>query len=213
MSTRMLLTMLLGVIVLLAIGCAGSDEPSDDAADETASVGGTDATDDAVGADPDPEETGPGDVDPTEEGAAAAGGADGDWCALLPTDEVEGLFDGQLELEDPRSVEAGGCRWPVVGAEGEGLMAVATTPGTFEALAGYEDQSGVETERLDLGEEALLLNGADLVVRRDGGGEIRVALQAFFLSEDMGGEGIEAPDAAVARQGIIELATLVLERT
>jgi hypothetical protein len=183
MSTRMLLTALLGAVLLLAIGCGGPDEPVD---------GTTDATEDA---------------------AEAAGGSTEDWCALLPTDEVEGLFDGQLELEEPRAVEAGGCRWAVVGAEGEGLMATATTPGTFEALAGYEDQSGVETERLDLGEEALLLNGADLVVRRDGGGEIRVALQAFFLSEEMGGEGVEAPAAEVARQAIIDLATLVLERS
>jgi hypothetical protein len=210
MSTRMLLTVLLGAVLLLAVGCGGADEPADDPAAGTGSAGDPDATDGDGGADPDPEQTAD---DGATEAGAAAGGSDGDWCALLPTDDVEGLFDGQLELEEPRSVQAGGCTWPVVGAEGEGLMTVNTTAGTFEALAAYEDQSGVETERLDLGVEALLLNGADLVVRRDGGGEVRVALQAIFLTAEMGGEGAEAPDPAVSRQALIDLAALVLERT
>jgi hypothetical protein len=211
MSTRMLLTVLLGAVLLLAVGCGGADEPADDTATETGSAGDPDATDGDGGADPDPEQA--EDANVTEAGAAAASGSDGDWCALLATDDVEGLFDGQLELEEPRTVQAGGCTWPVVGAEGEGLMTVDTTPGTFEALAAYEDQSNVETERLDLGVEALLLNGADLVVRRDGGGEVRVALQAIFLSTEMGGEGAEAPDPEVTRQALIDLAALVLERT
>lgn len=209
MSTRMRVTLLLGTVVVLALGCGGADEPTDDATDRTASAGGTDDADAAADADVEQ----PGDDDASEEDDGATDGSEGGWCALLPTDDIEGLFDGQLELEEPRSAASGGCSWPVVGAEGEGLMAVATTPGTFEALAGYEDQSGVETERLDLGEEALLLNGADLVVRRDGGGELRVALQAFFFSEELGGEGAVAPDPEVTRQGLIDLAELVLERT
>lgn len=206
MSFRMRSSMLLAAVVVLTIGCAGSNDlPAEDGDDATA----TEATAD----DPaeDTEEAAADGAVTTDEGPAGDGEA-GDWCARFPTDEVEALFEGQLELDEPRSLASGGCTWPVAGAEGEGLMVANTSVGTFEALAGYEDGGGVETERLELGDEALLLNGADLAIRR-GGEELRIALQAIFFSEEMGGDGAEAPDPAVTRQGLIDLAALVLERT
>lgn len=209
MSIRML-SLLLAAVALLVVACAGSNELPGDGATDPA---GAEDTDPAEDADADSTEAAGDDADAAgDEDAAAGGGSDGDWCALLPTDEVETLFAGQLELGEPRPLQTGGCTWPVVGAEGEGLMVANTTVGTFEALAGYEDGGGVETERLELGDEALLLNGADLAIRRDGE-ELRIALQAIFFSEEMGGEGAVAPDADVVRQGLIDLATLVLERT
>jgi hypothetical protein len=206
MSFRMRSSMLLAAIVVLAVGCGGSNElPAAD--------GGAAATTEATAGDPEAvtEEATEAGAAAIEEDAADGGGAD-DWCALLPTDEVEALFDGQLELDEPRSLQTGGCTWPVVGAEGEGLMVANTSVGTFEALAAYEDGGGVDTERLELGDEALLLNGADLAIRR-GGEELRIALQAIFFSEEMGGDSAAAPDPDVARQGLIDLAALVLERT
>jgi hypothetical protein len=213
MSIRMHLA-LLGAVVFVVAGCAGSDagpEGANDAGDvaDDADAGATEAADTTEAAAADAEDL---DGGATDESTAQASGSEGDWCNALPTDEVQALFDDQLELGEPRSVESGGCVWPVVGAEGEGLMVTATTAGTFEALAAYEDGGGVETERLELGEEALLLNGADLVIRRDGG-ELRLALQAIFFSEEMGGDGAEAPDPEVTRQGLIDLAALALERT
>jgi hypothetical protein len=205
MSFRMRSSMVLATIAVLTIGCGGADDLADEGADAVATeeaTGEPDAVTDAT----------------TDEAAGSTAGeaVDGEatdgWCALLPTAEVEALFADQVELGDPRSLQAGGCTWPVVGAEGEGLMVAATTVGTFEALAAYEDGGGVETERLELGDEALLLNGADLAIRR-GGEELRLALQAIYLSEEMGGEGAEAPDPEVVRQGLIDLATVVLERT
>jgi hypothetical protein len=213
MSIRMLLMALLGAAVVMAAGCAGSDagpEAANDAGDVAGDVDESAAeAADSTGAAADAEDL---DGGATDESTAEASGSEGGWCTALPTDEVQALFDDQLELGEPRSVESGGCVWPVVGAEGEGLMVTATTAGTFEALAAYEDGGGVETERLELGQEALLLNGADLVIRRDGG-ELRLALQAIFFSEEMGGEGAEAPDPEVTRQGLIDLAALALERT
>jgi hypothetical protein len=215
MSIRILFATVLGAIAILAVGCGGTNtdledggatSAADDAEDTIEAATDTEAAADSGAADDS------GAVDATEQSAADTGGSSDGWCAALPTDEVQALFDEQLELGEPRTVESGGCIWPVVGAEGEGLMVTATTAGTFEALAGYEEGGGVETERLELGDEALLLNGADLVIRREGG-ELRLALQALFFSEEMGGEGAVAPDPEVTRQGLIDLAELALERT
>jgi hypothetical protein len=207
MSFRMRLPLLLAAIAVLAIGCGGTDDPPTEGSDDTVATEEVADAQDVVDEEPTDETVGT-----TEEEAAVDGGASDDWCALLPTVEVEAFFAEQLELGEPRTLQTGGCTWPVVGAEGEGLMVANTSVGTFEALAAYEDGGGVETERLELGDEALLLNGADLAIRR-GGEELRLALQAIFLSEEMGGEGAEAPDPDVVRQGLIDLAAMVLERT
>jgi hypothetical protein len=162
-----------------AAGCGGDDDSTsgDDQASEASTAGTTPsaATDADTGSD-----------------EASAEGL----CVAVTSVDLTAAFGGELEFGEAKD-SAGGetCIVPIVGAEGEGLIVKVTTAENYAQLALYEDQ-GVPFRQIEgLGEEAFILNDADLnVLLADG-----TAVQAFFVSGS-------PPDPSTIEPGLVAVA-------
>lgn len=119
--------------------------------------------------------------------------------------DLSAAFGGALQFGEVREYPSGeGCSATVDGAEGEGLLVQRTIAGNYEAKAAYEDQ-GLPFARLDgLGQEAFIVNEADLNVLIDADTALSVGISAFFFGDT------EPPDAPTLEAGLVAVARAVL---
>lgn len=127
-------------------------------------------------------------------------------CDLLGSVDLSAAFGGAIQFGEPSGIaDRDACTVPVVGAEGEGLIVQITIAENYEAKAQYEDQ-GLPFERLDgLGQEAFIVNDADLNVLLNDTESLSVGLSAIYVGET-------APPAAdVVKAGLIDVATALVD--
>ncbi|MEZ5116150.1 MAG: hypothetical protein R2737_07770 [Candidatus Nanopelagicales bacterium] len=137
-------------------------------------------------------------------GSTGDGGADA-VCAAVESVDLSAAFGGTLTFGAPQDVTGTGrgCVAAVEGSEGEGLIATVTTGDYYREKAKYEKQD-VPFEWIDgLGEEAFLVNEADLNVLLADDSAVNVAISAFFTSGS-------PPDPAVLRAGLVTVADAVV---
>ena len=125
-------------------------------------------------------------------------------CVAVTSVDLTAAFNGELQFGEASDVTGRElCLVPIVGAEGEGLVATVTIAENYELKAGYEDQ-GLPFEQIDgLGEEAFIVNDADLNVLLADGEALAIGLSAVWLSGS-------PPDAAVIEAGLIEVAEAII---
>lgn len=172
-----------------------------------ASCGG-DSSDDADGATAVTDAPASGGTDSGSNPGSGGGEASdtGRICDLLGSIELSAAFVGAIQFGEPSgSVGRDVCTVPVVGAEGEGLIVQITIAENYEAKALYEEQ-GLPFERLDgLGQEAFIVNDADLNVLLNDTESLSVGLSAFYVGETA------APAPDVIRAGLIDIATALVD--
>jgi hypothetical protein len=172
-----------------------------------ASCGG-DSSDDTDGAAPatDAPASGGSGSDNTSSSSGGETSDKGRICDLIASVDLSAAFGGAIQFGETRgSTMVDSCTVPVVGAEGEGLIVQITIAENYEAKALYEDQ-GLPFERLDgLGQEAFIVNDADLNVLLNDTESLMVGLSAIYVGET-------APPAAdVVRAGLIDITTTLVE--
>lgn len=132
-------------------------------------------------------------------------------CALLEPAEIEALFPMELKLGEPKIV--GRADNPLHACEiqlgiGEvGQLAFGTTSeGNYNEYAKYLNQSSTPSRMIEgLGEEAFLLNNAQLLVRREDGQFLNVSVMLITMGE----LPLSQEDMADA---VVALGTMVNER-
>lgn len=136
---------------------------------------------------------------------AASGSSDDGPCRSLADVDLSAAFGGALEFDDIDEFATGtGCSAAVIGAEGEGLLVQLTIPENYAAKALYEEQDIPFSTIAGLGEEAFIVNDADLNVLIDADTALSVGLSAFFMGD------VELPDPAVIEAGLVTIAAAVL---
>jgi len=170
-------------LLFAAVGCGGDDD----------SGGGGDQTTQESTAD----DEASGEASSSDSGEASDEGV----CAAVQSVDLNAAFDGQLEFGEANGSTT--CFVPIVGTEGEGLVIKVTTAENYELKALYEDE-GLPFEKLDsLGDEAFILNDADLNVLLADGTSVAVGVSAFWVTGS-------PPDPAVVKAGLIEIAEAVV---
>ena len=132
-------------------------------------------------------------------------------CALIEPSEIEAAFPMDLKLGKPRAV--GRTDTPIHACQVElgigevGQLSFGTTnEGTYNEYAKYLEQSSTPSRRIDgLGEEAFLLNNAQLLVRRTDGRFLNISVMLIT----MGGPPLSQEDMAEA---VVQLGTMMNER-
>jgi hypothetical protein len=176
-------------LMFAAAGCGGDDDSS----------GGDDQTTEESTADSTSSEASDTETDTGSDEASAEG-----LCVAVTSVDLTAAFNGELQFGEASDVTGRElCLVPIVGAEGEGLVASVKTAENYELKAEYEDQ-GLPFEQIDgLGEEAFILNEADLNVLLADGSAISVGLSAVWLSGS-------PPDPSVVEAGLIEVAEAII---
>ena len=179
---------------VLVAGC-GSDDSSDDASDDIASTGDEPPPTAPTAADAsDPDDT---DTDTDTD----TGGV----CGPLGSLDLAAAFGGTLQFGEVSEFASGaGCSAAVDGAEGEGLLVQLTIPENYEAKALYEEQDLPFTRLDGLGQEAFIVNEADLNVLIDADSALSVGLSAFFIGD------VEVPEPSIVEAGLVAVAEAVL---
>lgn len=155
----------------------------------------------------------------TRDGAAAAGpepgrereataarpAPQGD-CDLLSAAEITGAFEGRLSVKRAggRGERGSGCTYDLAEVDEAQLILQAGDRNAFELRK--ENYAGMPLEALDLGEEAWLVNGAQVIAVSAEGDSISLGLQLFTFGQPT------PVDPAQARAGLESLARTALER-
>jgi len=146
----------------------------------------------------------PEDVPTTSETA----GNQGD-CDLLASSEIADAFSGKLSVERAggRGQRGSGCTYALAEVSEAQLILQAGDRNAFEQRKlSYTSQSGIAREALDLGQEAWLFNGAQVIAVSEDGDSISLGLQLFTFDQP-------APvDAAQTREALENLARTALAR-
>lgn len=194
----------------------------------TACGGGDDATREepvAAAEDPaaeDPDDGGAGDTgegDSGQEGAAmdetedvvaeeAAGSDEATRvCDALTAADPDTAF-ADLTFDTPQpGTDVAACRMALTNAEGEGLSAALDQNDLFSVYQEqYADDEDVYREIPGLGEEAFILNDAQLHVRQ-GDERWMITLQAFVFGDDPA-----MPEPSATEAGLTEIARTLLDR-
>ena len=110
-------------------------------------------------------------------------------CALISPAEIEALIPIELNLGEPKVVGKPenpfhACEVQLgIGEVGQ-LTFGTTTEAVYNEYAKYLDRSSASARRIEgLGEEAFLLNEAQLLVRRGDGQYLNVALMLITMTE------------------------------
>lgn len=162
------------ILTTLALAACGGDEessaptPADGAAASTPAQAGRSAQNTARPAE-----------QPIEQG----------YCALIEPSEIEALFPADLAMKPPR-VEGRAdnplhaCRYDLgIGEVGQ-LTFGTTSEGMYNEYAKYLQQSSTPSRMIEgLGEEAFLLNNAQLLVRRADGQFLNISLMLITMGE------------------------------
>ena len=159
-----------------------------------------------------PPENGPGAAAPPAAAAQAqpapAAGTQGD-CDLFSTDELREAFAGQLSARraSGRGGRGSGCTYSVAEVDESELVLQAGDQAAFDARKqSYSSQSGVSMEPLDIGREAWLVNGAQVIAVREDGGSVSLGLLMITFNQPT-----PVSDEQV-REGLVQLSRLALER-
>ncbi|MEE4175378.1 MAG: hypothetical protein V2I57_14090 [Xanthomonadales bacterium] len=110
-------------------------------------------------------------------------------CALISTEEIEAAFPMALKLGKPRVIgrvdnPTHACEVQLgIGEVGQ-LTFGTTTEGLYNEYAKYLQQSSTTSRQVEgLGEDAFLLNNAQLLVRRADGQFLNVAVNLLVFGE------------------------------
>lgn len=200
---------LLAVLLLTACG-GGDDEATEDPVAAAEADPAAEDSDDAGDA---------GGDDSGEEGAAmdetedvVAEEADGSVeanrvCDALTAADPDTAF-ADLTFDTPQpGTNVAACRMALTNAEGEGLSAALDQNDLFSVYQEqYAEDEDVYREIAGLGEEAFLLNDAQLHVRQ-GDERWMISLQAFVFGDDPA-----MPEPPATEAGLTEIARTLLDR-
>jgi hypothetical protein len=132
-------------------------------------------------------------------------------CALIQPAEIEALFPMALKLGAPKVVGRAdnplhGCEVQLgIGEVGQ-LTFGTTSEGTYNEYARYLEQSSTPSRMIEgLGEEAFLLNNAQLLVRRADGQFLNISVMLIT----MGGPPLSQEEMA---ESVVGLGRLLDER-
>jgi hypothetical protein len=110
------------------------------------------------------------------------------YCALIESAEIEALFPMELQLGEPKVVGRAdnpmhACEVQLgIGEVGQ-LTFGTTSEGRYNEYAKYLQQSSTPSRMIEgLGEEAFLLNNAQLLVRREDGQFLNVSVMLITMS-------------------------------
>ena len=128
-------------------------------------------------------------------------------CSLISSNDVASALGGNLPLGEPKSLKAG-CEYPVqFGIDGNNVTYRKLSLGNYDSLKAYENQGGVTFENLaGLGQEAFILNDAQVCVLLNDSDAILVAAQVIAFGEELP----ISPEELKA--GLIEIARKVTKK-
>ena len=108
------------------------------------------------------------------------------WCSFISPEDVTTALGGKLPLGTPKSLRAG-CKYPVqFGIDGNNLTYRKLSRGNYDAHKAYENQSRVKFEYLEgMGQEAFILNDAQICVLLNDSDAILVAAQVMAFGEEL----------------------------
>lgn len=134
--------------------------------------------------------------------------AQGD-CDLFSADEVRKAFNGLLSVRRAggRGERGGGCTFQIAEVNESELVLQAGGQADFDARKqAYSSQSALKKEPLELGREAWLFNGAQVIAVREDGASISLGLLLITFNQP-----VPVTDEQV-RDGLVDLAGLALDR-
>lgn len=141
-------------------------------------------------------------------GPAPAASAQGD-CDLFSSDELREAFAGQLSARraSGRGGRGSGCTYSLAEVSESELVLQAGDQAAFDARKqAYSSQSGLGMEPLDIGREAWLVNGAQVIAVREDGASVSLGLMMITFNQPA-----PVSDEQV-RDGLVQLSRLALER-
>lgn len=149
----------------------------------------------------------PSTPEPTNHSTAPEESSTAGLCSLISPDAVSAALGGKLPLGPPEGSETG-CKYPVLfGVDGNALSYGKLPRGNYDAYKGYEDQSSVDFEYLEgLGQEAFVINNAQVCVLLNEDEALIVAAQVFAMQEELPITQEEL------KQGLIEIANRVMSK-
>jgi hypothetical protein len=108
------------------------------------------------------------------------------WCSFISPKDVAAALSGKLPLGAPKSLKTG-CEYPVqFGIDGNNLTYRKLSRGNYDVHKGYENQSSVKFEYLEgVGQEAYILNNAQVSVLLNDNDAILVAAQVIAFGEEL----------------------------
>ncbi|WP_374603893.1 hypothetical protein [Arenimonas sp.] len=127
-------------------------------------------------------------------------------CDLLSAAEINGAFEGRLSVRRAggHGARGSGCTYDLAEGDEAQLILQAGNRAAFDMRK--ENYADMPLEKLDLGEEAWLVNNAQVIAVSADGDSISLGLQLFTF-------GKPTPvDPAQARAGLESLARTALER-
>ena len=130
-------------------------------------------------------------------------------CDLLTREEIERAFGGTLTIRSTsgRGGRGSGCTVTMEQGEASELVLQVGDRAAFEMRRdSFLSQTSIPCEAIDLGVEAYLVNGAQVIAIDAGGRSVSLGLTLFVFGEPMPVER----DAVAA--GVKELAAKVFER-
>lgn len=141
-----------------------------------------------------------------EAAAAAKAPAQKGDCDLLSAAEITGAFEGRLSVTRAggHGARGSGCTYDLAEANEAQLILQAGNRAAFDMRK--ENYAGMPLEKLDWGEEAWLVNNAQVIAVSADGDSISLGLQLFTFGQPT------PVDPAQARAGLESLARTALER-
>lgn len=200
---------LLAVLLLTACGGGGDEateepvaaaeaDPAAEDSDDAGDAGGDDAGDEGAAMD-ETEDVVAEESDGSDEATRV--------CDALTAADPDTAF-ADLTFDTPQpGTNVAACRMALTNAEGEGLSAALDQNDLFSVYQEqYAEDEDVYREIAGLGEEAFILNDAQLHVRQ-GDERWMISLQAFVFGDDPA-----MPEPSATEAGLTEIARTLLDR-
>lgn len=136
---------------------------------------------------------------PVEQSASSHTQEQGD-CDLLTAADISTAFGGKLTVRrtSGRGPRGGGCTWSLAEVAESQIILQAGNEADYNARKdAYTGQRGITIEPLELGKDALMLNKAQVIVLREDGQSLGLALQLIAfdtpipVTQDEAASGIE----------------------
>jgi len=132
-------------------------------------------------------------------------GDSGGICAVISSMDLPAAFDDVLTFGETQQRYETVCTVPVQGAAGPGLTIQVVGAGSFEQKAAMSRDQELPLKKIeDLGQEAFLVNEADLNVLINGRTSISIKFSALYT------DGRKLPHASLIEAGLTKVARAVL---